>query len=142
MKAEEMWQKFCKDPAIPYEAWKFGDDPDKLAKLVVNGIKTATCSAYVFYELEGEKLPEAGEYSIVLDSKDEAVCIIQTIRVYIEAYKNISEEHAYKEGEGNRTLEDWRKIHERFFREELKSVHLEFSEDMKLVCEEFKVVYQ
>ena len=142
MKAEEMWNKYCKDPSISYDAWSFGGDPDHLAKLVAEGIKTATCSAYIFYELENEKLPEEGEYSVILDSQDEAVCIIKTTRVYIETYHNVSEQHAYKEGEGKRTLEEWRKIHEKFFTEELKSVNLEFNEDMKLVCEEFEVVYQ
>lgn len=142
MKAEEMWNKYCKDPSISYDAWSFGGDPDHLAKLVAEGIKTATCSAYIFYELENEKLPEEGEYSLILDSQDEAVCIIKTTRVYIESYHNVSEQHVYKEGEGKRTLEEWRKIHEKFFTEELKSVNLEFNEDMKLVCEEFEVVYQ
>ena len=53
-----MWNKYCKDPSISYDTWSFGGDPDHLAKLVAEGIKTATCSAYIFYELENEKLPE------------------------------------------------------------------------------------
>ena len=49
-------------------------------------------------------------------------------------------EHAYKEGEGDRSLEYWRKVHEEFFTEELESIDQKFNEDIKLVCEEFELV--
>ena len=72
MKAQELWNKYTTDSSLTYEAWAFGDDPDGLAQLVVDGIKTATSSAYIFYELENEKIPKVGEYSVILNSKDEA----------------------------------------------------------------------
>ncbi|MCM1055511.1 MAG: ASCH domain-containing protein [Bacteroides sp.] len=145
MTAEEMWSEFCKEHSLEkekYEAWAYGDDADKLAELTAKGIKTATCSAYYWYERGEEKLPKAGEYSVILNSKDEAVCVTKTVKVYIERFKNISEEHAYKEGEGDRSLEYWRKVHEDFFTRELAEAGTEFSEEMRLVCEEFRVVYQ
>jgi len=39
-------------------------------------------------------------------------------------------------------LEYWRKVHKKFFTEELKSLNQEFDENMELVCEEFEVVYK
>lgn len=48
--------------------------------------------------------------------------------------------HAYLEGEGDRLLEYWRRVHEEFFTEELKIIHQEFDTKMELVCEEFEVV--
>lgn len=142
MKAEEMWKQYCDDPSIQYDAWSFGDDPDGLAKLVYDGVKTATASAYILYEIEKEPLPEVGGYSVVLNSKKEAVCIIRTVKVYVESFRNVGSEHAYKEGEKDRSLSEWRNIHRSFFENELKSVNLEFDEDMKVVCEEFEVVYK
>ena len=124
-----------------YDAWSFGDDADKLAQLVKDGIKTATCSAYCFYEMEEEDLPEAGAYNIILDSDDQAVCIIRTTKVYITSFNEVTADHAFKEGEGDRSLEYWRDVHKSFFTEELKEVNLPFDEEMKLVCEEFEVVY-
>ena len=124
-----------------YDAWSFGDDADKLAQLVKDGIKTATCSAYCFYEMEEEDLPEAGAYNIILDSDDQAVCIIRTTKVYITSFNEVTADHAFKEGEGDRSLEYWRDVHKSFFTEELKEVNLHFDEEMKLVCEEFEVVY-
>lgn len=140
-----MWSIFSKENNLEneeYESWAYGAEPDKLAELTVKGIKTATCSAYYWYEKEGEELPREGEYSVILNSRDEAVCVTKTTRVYIEQYKNISEEHAYKEGEGDRSLEYWRRVHFDFFTRELGEVGVKFNEDMKVVCEEFEVVYE
>ena len=59
-----------------------------------------------------------------------ALCIIDT-----------GADHAFKEGEGDRSLSYWQSVHERFFRNEMEEYGLEFSEEMKIVCEEFKVVW-
>ena len=139
MTAQEMWN--ASGIQADYEAWAFGDDPDTLAELVRTGVKTATASAYPFYELEGEDLPKAGEYSVILNTKDEAVCIIRTTRVYVTPYREVTAEQAWKEGEGDRSLDYWRRIHEAFFRKELEEAGLTFTEDMGVVCEEFEVVY-
>ena len=140
MTPEELWER--SGLAGTYEAWSFGEAPDKLADLVLQGIKTATCSAYDLYQINNEPLPQAGDYSVILNSSEEAVCIIKTIKVYVTEFKNVSEEHAFKEGEGDRSLEYWRKVHESFLTNELASVHKEFDESTKVVCEEFEVVYK
>ena len=139
MTAQEMWS--ASGIEAEYEAWAFGDDPDTLAELVRTGVKTATASAYPFYELEGEDLPKAGEYSVILDTKDEAVCIIRTTKVYVTPYRDVTAEQAWKEGEGDRSLDYWRRVHEAFFRKELEAVGLIFTEDLGVVCEDFEVVY-
>ena len=138
MTAEEMWRAsgFEGD----YEAWSFGAEPDELADLVRSGIKTATCSALVFYGLENEELPHEGEYSVILDSKENAVCIIKTTKVYIVPFDEVTEQHAFKEGEGDRSLAYWREVHKSFFTEELKTIGRKFDEKMQLVCEEFELV--
>ena len=140
MTAEELWER--SELAGTYEAWPFGEAPDKLADLVLQGIKTATCSAYDLYQINNEPLPQAGDYSVILNSSEEAVCIIKTIKVYVTEFKNVSEEHAFKEGEGDRSLEYWRKVHESFLTNELATVHKGFDENTKVVCEEFEVVYK
>ena len=140
MTPEELWER--SGLAGTYEAWSFGEAPDKLADLVLQGIKTATCSAYDLYQINNEPLPQAGDYSVILNSSEEAVCIINTIKVYVTEFKNVSEEHAFKEGEGDRSLEYWRMVHESFLTNELATVHKGFDENTKVVCEEFEVVYK
>ncbi|MFQ7527074.1 MAG: ASCH domain-containing protein [Mediterraneibacter gnavus] len=56
--------------------------------------------AYPLYEVENEPLPAIGAYSVILDSKGNAVYIIQTKKVTIVPFYEVSAEHAYKEGEG------------------------------------------
>ena len=68
MTPDELWKE--SGLTGEYEAWAFGESPDKLAALVKDGIKTATCSAYDLYEIENESLPKAGEYSIILNSRE------------------------------------------------------------------------
>jgi uncharacterized protein YhfF len=145
MTAQELWHKYAKENAIQntgYEAWCFGDDPDKLAELVLSGEKTATSSAAIWYTEEGEPMPCVGEYSVILNSKSEAVCIIQTTNVTVVPFDQITPEHACKEGEGDKSLAYWRTVHENFFREELTNAGKTFDEKMDIVCEEFKVVYR
>lgn len=145
MKADELWGKFIKDKLIDnevYDTFAFGDDADKLLSLVKEGIKTSTSSLHILYKLEEEELPKEGQYSVVLDSNNDAGCIIKTNKVYICEFENISEEHALKEGEGDRSLAYWRMVHEKFFTKCLEEYDLEFNEHMKVVCEEFEMVYK
>ena len=144
MTAQEMWERFVKEKNIEdaeYDAWAFGDDTDGLAELVRQGIKTGTSSAYPLYELDGEPLPEASGYSVILNLKEEAVCIIENTKVYIVPFCEVSSDHAFKEGEGDRSLTYWRKVHEAFFSACMEEAGLAFDENMKVVCEEFRVVY-
>ena len=144
MTHQEMWAAYraaSSDAGEEYEAWAYGDDPDGLAELTRAGIKTATASAGVWYGRGEEPLPRAGEYSVILNSRDEAVCVIRTTRVYTTPFCEVTAEHARKEGEGNRSLAYWRQVHEDFFRTELAGAGLEFTPDMPVVCEEFEVVY-
>ena len=144
MTAQEMWERFVNQQhieEIEYDAWAFGDDADKLADLVRRGIKTGTSSAYPLYGAENEPLPEASGYSVILDSKDEAVCIIENTKVYVVPFCEVSSDHAFKEGEGDRSLSYWRKVHEAFFTACMQEAGLAFDENMMVVCEEFRVVY-
>ena len=139
MNAAEMWERFCEKSGIKadYDDWAFGGAPDALAELVLNGIKTATASAYPLYEQEQEPLPKAGDYSVILNTKGEAVCIIRTTKVYVVPFREVSADHAFREGEDDRSLESWRKVHRDFFTREMNDEGLSFDEDMPVVCEEF-----
>lgn len=145
MTGTQLWQEFCRrnnmDPATPVDIWAFGGAPDALAALVTAGIKTGTASAAALYELEGEPVPEAGESSVILDSKDQAVCVIQTTRVYTVPFCQVSADHAFREGEGDRSLAYWRQVHEEFFRSEYQGTGLGFNENIGVVCEEFALCY-
>lgn len=145
MTAHEMWNAFIAlHPGAAgetYEAWAYGDAPDELARLTLAGIKHATASIHMLYEIDGEHLPQTGDYSVILNSRDEAVCVIRTKVVHILPYWKVDERHAFLEGEGDRSLRYWREVHERFFRMELAECGIAFTEDIAVVCEEFEVMY-
>ena len=144
MTHQQLWAAYRAvhpDAGEDYEAWAFGGDPDGLAELARTGVKSATSSAEPLYELEGEPLPAPGEFSVILDGRGEAVCVIRTTRVYTVPFDQVSAEYARREGEGDRSLDYWRRVHEDFFRAELAEAGLEFSPEMPVVCEEFELVY-
>lgn len=144
MNAQQMWNEFKAVSGVThdeYEAWAFGADADKLAGLVLRGEKTATASAYPLYEIDGEPLPQKDDYSIILNAKGEAVCVIRNTKVYVVPFCEVSEEHARKEGEGDKSLAYWRMVHEQFFRDCMSEAGQAFTEDMLVVCEEFEVQF-
>ena len=53
----------------------------------------------------------------------------------------VPEEFAIAEGEGDRTYRHWWQVHKAFFTQELKRIEREFTEDMLVVCERFKVIH-
>ena len=144
MTPQEMWNKYKQiNPSIGDEidAWAFGVEPDLLADLVLRGEKTATASAYDLYALEGESLPQEGTFDIILDSQNQAVCIVEITKISVEPFSQVSAQHAYKEGEGDKSLTYWRQIHEDFFTDCLGQAGLIFTPESKVVLEEFRKVY-
>lgn len=131
-------------PATMPEAWGFGDGPEmaeELGRLVLDGIKTATCSAVWEYEADNEPFPQVGQLDIVLGGDGLPLCIIENVEVTVRPYNEVDAQFAYEEGEGDRSLAYWRQAHFNFFSRSLKQIGREFSESMPLVCERFRVVY-
>lgn len=125
-------------------AWSFGGTPeqaDELLALVLEGTKTATASALWDYEAEGVPLPEPGALGIVLDGSGMPRALLETTGVRVEAFDQVDEEHAFLEGEGDRSLASWREEHQRFFTEHAGHDR-GFRHDMPVVLERFRVVYQ
>ncbi|MEJ8776770.1 ASCH domain-containing protein [Pseudogracilibacillus sp. ICA-222130] len=143
-KAKDFWLDYWsgKGEVAPTNvtAWQFGVDADDLAQLVVDGIKTATCSGHIFYELEKEPLPKVGDYSIILNGVNEPEAIIRLTEVTVTPMNEVTEQFAYDEGEGDRSYAYWWKEHEAFFTKELKGYGLPFQEDMLVVCERFELI--
>ncbi|OLS37139.1 RNA-binding protein [Alkalihalophilus pseudofirmus] len=143
-----LWETFRKsNPNAPeeYSAWAFGDSKemaDELALLVVEGVKTATASNFTLYELENEALPQVGQLNIILNGDGDAVAIVETTSVEVVPFNEVTEKHAYLEGEGDRSLAYWRDVHETFFRKEFDQIEKEFTYKMPVVCERFEVVYK
>jgi len=123
----------------------FGDSgelADELGALIVSGVKTATCSSVCEWEHTGGAIPREGLMTIVIDGSGAPMCIIETLAVEIMAYQDVTAEIAYAEGEGDRTLEYWRRVHWEYFSRVLPKLGHEPALEMSLVCEHFRVVHR
>lgn len=128
-----------------YVAWAFGNSKemaDELAKLVLDGTKKATASNYMLYEFENEPLPHLGQFNIILDGDGNAVAIIETTSVEVFSFDEVTAEHAHLEGEGDRSLQYWRDVHEPFFKKELENINQEFNYKIPVLCEKFQFVFK
>ena len=149
---EKMWTNYLEslgeshnNTYKTYTAWYFCDnkqDADELAELVLEGTKKATASLYLYYSSENEGLPKEGELSIITNWEGEAKCIIRTSSIDIVPFKDVTEEFAQTEGEGDKSLKYWKRAHKNYFSRELIGLGREFNEDILVVCEKFEVVYK
>lgn len=147
----DMWQAYTSTPEgvkyaeAKYDAWHFCADEknaNELGDLVNKGIKTATCSLDYWYDVDEEEVrPEVGDHSVITDWDGKAICIIKTTKAYIKPLKDVDADHAYKEGEGDRSYEHWYRVHMDYFDNELKEINKTFTEDMDILCEEFEKVF-
>jgi uncharacterized protein YhfF len=115
-------------------------DADECADLVLRGEKQATASLLWWYETKQETMPKVGDLFIVTNWAGEAICVTETTNIDIVPYNEITAAFAELEGEGDKSLEYWKKVHRDFFQRELADQDVSPSETMPIVCETFKVV--
>ena len=114
-------------------SFKFGDSDalaDRLAALVVAGVKTGTCGA----AMHGQDV-EVGERSVCLSSDGKSVCVIETLSIEKKAFTAVTKEEAASEGEGDLSYEYWRDAHMAYFQREGS-----WAPDMEVFFETFRVV--
>ncbi len=116
---------------------------NELAELVRAGIKRATSSLYLLYGLENNthNIPQFGDLSIITDYYGNPCAIIENTFVEIIPFNKVTVEFAYKEGEGDKSLDYWKRVHKKFFSKELKKYGIDFNENMFVVLEHFEVIY-
>lgn len=88
---------------------------DQLVAAILGGAKTSTTGLVVDYEHEGEALPEVGERVVVIDSDERPVAVIETTEVRVVPLSAVDLEHVIDEGEGDRSIAEWRANHESFW---------------------------
>lgn len=135
------------DPAsLPTTQFGFpGPLRDRLVAAVLDGSKTATTGVLADYERGGEALPEAGERSVVVDSGDRPVAVIEITEVRVVPLRDVDLPHAVDEGEGDDSVASWRRHHEEFWhgpemRAAMGDPEFTVDDDTPLVLERFRLV--
>jgi uncharacterized protein YhfF len=114
---------------------------DRLVAAILSGAKTATTGLV----LENEPLPEVGQLLAVVDSADRRVAAIEVTQVRVIRLADVGLQHALDEGEGDKSVAEWRAGHENFWhsaevRDELGDPHFTVNDDTLVLAQRFRLV--
>lgn len=134
--------------ALPRWGFAFpGPIRDELTALALAGTKTATAGLLVEFDLDGETVPVAGERSVLLDSQDRPVAIVETTSCRTVRLADVDDAHAIDEGEGDADAAAFRVSHERFWngyidelRAGLGDPTFAITDDTLVTAERFRIV--
>jgi len=145
----KFWEEFCAENAEvnldePYQVWYFDNNREsskKLVELVLHGKKKATASLVVGNESDAEDGGTIGGYSVVTDFDGNPQCVILTTEINRVPFNEVDAQFAFDEGEGDQTLEVWRRGHRRFFTECCCELNIVFNESMLVDCKRFQLLF-
>lgn len=143
---DHFWKTFCRASKLPettqYRAWHFGDSAKlarDLVELVLKGPKRAT--AGLTHVLDATpNVPIAGVYSVVTELDGTPRAVIRTTVVERRKFRDVDAAFAWDEGEGDRTLDDWKQGHWQYFTRECES-RAEAMIDAEIYLERFELLY-
>ncbi|MFK0254584.1 ASCH domain-containing protein [Streptomyces sp. NPDC090445] len=118
---------------------------DALVAAVLSGAKTSTTGLLPEYEAEGEPLPEPGDRSVLVDSDERAVAVVEVTEVRVVRLADVDLRHALDEGEGYASVAEWRASHESFWHSDpvravIGDPDYTVDDDTLVVAERFRVV--
>lgn len=122
----------------------YGDSPELsrlLLAMIRSGQKRAGTGLLWMHEREGEPIAQAGDIEIVLTHDHEPSIVTRVTRVEVLPYGEVSAEYAAIEGEGDGSLDYWRKAHWAYFSRVCASIGKVPTEDMLVVCGVFEVLH-
>jgi uncharacterized protein YhfF len=97
--------------------------------------KTATSSLRDEYEPHtDEPLPEVGERCLLVGWDDEPMGVVETTEVRVVPAGDVDLRFVRDEGEGFRSVADWRAAHERFWS------NWKITDETQVVCERFRLM--
>lgn len=134
-----------REPLAPFLLAFPGPLRDRLVAAVLSGEKVSTSGLLAEYELEGEELPPVGERSALIDSEGREVAVVEMTEVRVLPLGEVDLQHALDEGEGYRSVAEWRAGHEAFWhgeemREAMGDPSFTVDDGTMIVAERFRVV--
>ncbi|PIB28586.1 ASCH domain-containing protein [Maribacter sp. 4G9] len=121
--------------------WDNKEDADYSAELVKKGAKKAVTDSLLGLQYRNQPLPKMGDFKVVTNWEGEAQCIIKLTSVKLKPYFSIDGAYAQLEGEGDKSLDNWKKTHWDYYTRELEPFERVPRESMILVCQEFERIF-
>ncbi len=115
---------------------------DSLLQLYLAGKKSAGSSIVEDFLSAGDPLPEVGNYWILLDSRDQPSLILRTERVVVHQFNDVPPEVAVAEGEGDLSIEYWRRAHRELYEASLKDWGVNSIDEATVITEFFRIVFK
>ncbi|MBP1467380.1 ASCH domain-containing protein [Candidatus Chloroploca sp. M-50] len=113
----------------------------ELLNLIKSGRKRAGTGLLWAYEHDREPIAATGDIEIVVDHRNQPALITRIVTSEIVAFNEVNAEYAAIEGEGDGSLEYWRKGHWNFFSRECRRIGREPTETMPVICNVFEVLH-
>ena len=154
--SQEMWAEYLASAGIatdqePFHvAESFGDNPalaDELLHEMLHGTKSATSSLASDYAFYNERVPQVGDHCIVCDGKGQPRMIFRVLSVERSSFFDVDADFAAAEGEGDQSLEHWRREHDKFWRRTQKSIGIDWTPEEttkpggELIKERFEICW-
>ena len=130
---------------IKPDTFAFGDSKklaDELAQLVLAEEKRATAGLAVQFTSVNEPLPRTGDVSIILCGDGNPVAIIEYTDVKTVPFQSVDAGFAAMEGEGDKSLTYWRKVHAEFFTRVCDRLGGTFAASTPVLCQSFRLLWQ
>ncbi|TBL42253.1 MULTISPECIES: ASCH domain-containing protein [unclassified Micromonospora] len=108
----------------------------RLNTLVLGEVKTATAGLLTEYAEEREDLEHVGERLVVVDDQDSLVAVVEVTGVEVTRFAEVSWDFARSEGEGDRSIEEWRAGHAAYW----ARLGTPVTDDTEIVCVRFRLV--
>lgn len=126
---------------MPSEPCWIGDEEtsEGLVDLILTGKKSATSTLLWEIEHESAPMPYEGLFEALLSFSNEFLGVIETVRVEVVPFCNVTGEYAALEGEGDSSLAYWRFVHWEIFRSVCMNIERTPILGMPVVCQEFKL---
>ena len=143
------WKTCCDDHAIATSAYRhvgpFSDPElapyqEMLLRLVKDGGKRATARVDIEFEMYGTPRRGPGDLWLVTDTTGDPACLIRITDVQAWPFLDVPLSFARREGEGDNTLEYWRKVHKDYFVLQCEQWGVEWRDDHLVCCEGFDLV--
>ncbi|WP_174532820.1 ASCH domain-containing protein [Micromonospora chalcea] len=113
-----------------------GELRTRLNTLVLSGVKTATAGLVQEYDDENEELEYVGERLVLVDDNDQFVAVVEVTGVEVVRFADVPWDFARAEGEGDRSIEEWREGHGAYWARQGTPV----TDDTRIVCLRFRLV--
>jgi uncharacterized protein YhfF len=105
----------------------------ELVDAVLRGKKTSTAGLLEEYEADGVKPQPVGARATLLGYDNDPVAVIEVTETRVVPAEEIDEQFARDEGEGYKSVEEWRVAHESFFGRSIEA-------DTQIVAIRFRLV--